>query len=139
MNNGEKMKQKDALNILENNNNGVLSVCEANVPYNYPVCYDTDYFCGCVKIIIRAKKCCELVEKINNNNKVSLIVTGNNSNYNMWGFNCNNSKGITSVVAIGKAQIVEDEVDCCCPKDNCYVNIEIEVCDIKGRRNIVCM
>ena len=70
MNNGEKMKQKDALNILENNNNGVLSVCEANVPYNYSVCYDTDYFCGCVKIIIRAKKCCELVEKINNNNKI---------------------------------------------------------------------
>ena len=61
------------------------------------------------------------------------------SNYNMWGFNCNNGKGITSVVATGKAQIVEDEVDCCCPKDNCYVNIEIEVCDIKGRRNIVCM
>ena len=101
--------------------------------------YDTDYFCGCVKIIIRAKKCCELVEKINNNNKVSLIVTGNNSNYNMWGFNCNNNKGITSVVATGRAEIVEDEVDCCNPGDSCYVNIEIEVCDIKGRRNIVCM
>ena len=52
--NNKRMKNKDAINVLENNDFGVISVVEGNQPYSFPVCYDTDCYCGCLKVFVTA-------------------------------------------------------------------------------------
>lgn len=141
MKEGTKMKQQEAIAILQNNSNGVLSASYNQAPYNFPVCYDTDCFCGCLKIYIRVKRCSELAQIVENNGNVSLIVASNNASQNnySWGFNCNNNNyGDYSIIANGTAVLEEDEQDCCCPQDQCYCNLVITVANICGRDNIKC-
>ena len=120
-----KLKQKDAVRIIENNNVGVISTCESSQPYSVPVYYDTDSYCGCIKILIRAKECGVLVSCIKNNNKVSFNVIQNQ------GY-CSNQTN--SVVVLGTATITPDDTDCCNPCPSCYVTIEIEPTCISGRQ-----
>lgn len=124
-----KLKKKEALKILEQNSNGILSVCCNEIPYSYPICYDTDSFCGCINLYFRIKKCSKLASILKNNNTVS-ITTATITNNNYW-FGCSSEP--INIIAIGEANLLEDNTDCCSKKDDCFINVEVVIIDIEGR------
>ena len=124
-----KLKKKDAINLLEQNNSGILNVCYNNIPYSYPICYDTDSFCGCTTIYFKVKKCSKLADILKNNNIVSLNINSYFNN-NCW-LGCNNN--LVNITALGEANLIENNNDCCNPKDDCFITYEVCISDIEAR------
>ncbi len=123
----KKLKLQDCSYIIQNKNRGVLSICEGNYPYQDLVFYDTDCFCGCIVLYFKVCKCGELIEKIQNNNNASLLVTNS----------CNNA--IDTVTLTGTLELLEEEEDCCCEKKkDCFRTVRFSIENIKGKRYCKC-
>lgn len=119
----KKIKMEDAYNIIRNNNSAILSACSNRRVYCMPINYDTDCYCGCLKLYFELCKCGEDTNAIMCNDEVCISVLNN----------------CTMVSMEGTINILPDEADCCCnPIDDCTIRVEFVPTKIIGKRYYSC-
>lgn len=120
----KKIKNEEAYNIVRNNNNAILSVCMNGKARCVPIYYDTDVYCGCLKLYFEVCKCGDATDAIMNNDEVCISVM------------CGN----TTIVSMdGEIRILPEEVDCCCnPIDDCTIRVEFTPNKMIGKRYYNC-
>lgn len=117
-----KLKMQDAIKTIQNNDLCTLTLCNNGSPFCTPIIYDSDCYCGNIKLTFETCIDGKLSELIENDNNCCCQLTNR----------CNNK--IEVITMEGTCEILPNESTCpCLHEESCFVTVEFTPCKITGR------
>lgn len=104
--------------IISSNNTAYVSTCGDGTPACSLMCYEPEFDCNNITIILRGKPCSREIQNMMNNENVCLVFTRRNNGRTQ------------TVTACGIASVQEDPCACNCCTD---VPVFVELCTVNGR------
>lgn len=122
----DRLKNQNCLNIIQNKDHGILTICNYDDIYSELVFYDTDCFCGCLTLYFNICKCGQLAGIIDNNDTATLVITRR----------CGNT--YETVTLEGTLEEVEEEKCCCQEREKCFKTIKFDITNMCGKKYCRC-
>lgn len=117
-----RLKMQEAMKIIQNNDLCTLTLFDNGTPFCTPIIYDSDCFCGNIKLLFETCVDGHLAELFQNDNHCCCQITNR----------CNNK--VEVVTLEGTCEIIPNENTCpCLNEESCFVTVEFTPCQITGR------